>query len=90
MLFLVLVSFMIALGLMIGLLARFARLDDPVSSVSQSPLRSAVRETVFPHQDMTPEEKDHAEVTANIKANAATRESLINAIQVASSSIYKN
>ncbi|MCP1196793.1 hypothetical protein NKW84_13135 [Acetobacter senegalensis] len=89
MLFLVLVGFMVFVGLVIGLVGRIARIEDPASSVAPSPVRSAVRGMAFPRRDMTPEELDHQADLANIAADARARESIINAIQVAGSSSHK-
>ncbi|GAN63294.1 hypothetical protein AA0313_2833 [Acetobacter indonesiensis NRIC 0313] len=89
MLFLVLFGFLVLLGLGVGFLGKIARIEDPASSVATSPVRSAVRATVFPRRDMTAEELDHQAELANIKADAGARESVVNAIQVAGSSSHK-
>lgn len=89
MLFLYLLAMLTVGGLAIGLLGKFARVGAPAAAVSGSPLRSTVRSSMFSYRDATPEQQDRKAFNANLKASAAEREALRNAIHAAGSSSYK-
>lgn len=89
MIFLSLVGFMVVVGLGVALIGKFARINEPASAVSGSPLRSAVRGSMFAYRDATPEQRRYAEAVARSRANQTAEENLRNAIYTAGSSSYK-